>query len=123
MSYATPLHNLDARGEPLGRLMVTICGSTRFRAEIAEANRVLTLAGHLVLAPGVFAHDGDEITDLEKRCLDILHFEKIERSDAVYIVNPGGYIGESTRREIEYARNLNKPITFLVPETDGAVTW
>lgn len=112
MSYLTPhTHDLDNQGPKI----VTICGSTRFRAEIAEANRMLTLAGHMVLAPGVFAHDGDEITDAQKADLDRLHFAKIDLAGSVYVVNPGGYIGESTRREIEYARSLNKPIRYIVP--------
>ena len=52
-------------GEGLASV-VTICGSTRFRDEIAEVNRELTLAGYIVLAPGVFGHDGDEITAADK---------------------------------------------------------
>jgi len=112
MGYLNPhTHNLDGHRP----LVVTICGSTRFRTEMAEANRVLTLAGHIVLAPGVFAHDGDEITEEQKRELDDLHFAKIRMSDGVYIVNVGGYVGESTGREIEYARQLGKLITHLVP--------
>lgn len=111
MSYLNPhTHDLDG-GEPP---VVTICGSTRFRAEIAAANRELTLAGRIVLAPGVFAHDGDQITEEQKTALDDLHLAKIRMSDAVHIVNPGGYIGESTRREIAYARHLCKPMTYLV---------
>lgn len=94
--------------------IVTICGSTRFRAEIANANRVLTLAGYVVLAPGVFAHDGDEITDEQKVALDALHFQKIDLAGWIYVVNPGGYIGESTRREIEYARRAGKGVLALV---------
>lgn len=94
--------------------IVTICGSTRFRAEIAEANRFLTLAGYIVLAPGVFAHDGDEITEAQKEALDELHFRKIDLARWIYVVNPGGYIGESTRREIEYARKIGKGVQTLV---------
>jgi len=94
--------------------IVTICGSTRFRAEIAEANRVLTLAGYIVLAPGVFAHDGDEISDEQKVALDQLHFQKIDLARWIYVVNPGGYIGDSTRREIEYARHTGKGVLALV---------
>ncbi|SNY72925.1 hypothetical protein [Paractinoplanes atraurantiacus] len=101
--------------------VVTICGSTRFRAEIAEANRMLTLAGHLVLAPGVFGHDGDEITEQQKQQLDRLHLAKIDLAGWIYVVNPGGYIGESTRREIDYARRTGKGIVALVDAgVDGA---
>lgn len=99
-------------------LIVTICGSTRFRAEITEANRWLTLAGLIVLAPGVFGHDGDELNDVQKEELDALHLRKIDLAHQVYVVNPGNYVGDSTRAEIEYARKAGKPVSFLV---DGPV--
>ncbi|MFK4091118.1 hypothetical protein ACI2LF_43835 [Kribbella sp. NPDC020789] len=95
--------------------IVTLCGSTRFRREIAAANRELTLAGHLVLAPGVFAHDGDTITDLDKQRLDRLHLLKIDLACWVIVINPGGYIGESTRREIAYATAIGTPVSYLEP--------
>lgn len=111
MGYLNPhTHELDNQGPKI----VTICGSTQFRAEIAEANRMLTLAGHMVFAPGVFAHDGDEITDEQKQELDRLHFKKIDLARWIYVVNPGGYIGESTRREIDYARSVGKGVLALV---------
>jgi dienelactone hydrolase len=94
--------------------IVTICGSTRFRAEMTVANRELTLAGHIVLAPGVFGHDGDEMTEQQKDDLDRLHLQKIDMADEVYVVNPGKYVGQSTRREIEYARRNGKRVTWLV---------
>lgn len=101
--------------------IVTICGSTRFRSEMADANRRLTLAGYVVLAPGVFAHDGDEITEAQKDALDELHFRKIDLADEIYVVNPGGYVGESTRLEISYARRTGKTIRRLIeqPEDGG----
>jgi hypothetical protein len=94
--------------------IATLCGSTRFRTEMAAANRRLTLAGYLVLAPGVFAHDGDEITEQQKAALDALHLRKVDLAELVYVVNPGGYIGESTRREIAYARRHGKRVEALV---------
>lgn len=96
--------------------IVCICGSTRFRAEMADANRQETLAGCIVLAPGVFGHDGDQITAFDKRRLDGLHRDKIRLADEVLIVAPGGYIGESTRAEIEVAKRLGKPIRWYEPE-------
>ncbi|WP_053208300.1 hypothetical protein [Jiangella muralis] len=98
-------------------LVVTICGSTRFRDEIAAATRHATLAGAIVLAPGVFAHAGDEITDQQKERLDRLHLHKIDLSDAIFVVNPGGYIGESTRAEIQYAKHTGKKVDYLVEPT------
>lgn len=110
MSYLNP--HTDNLGEP-STPVVTICGSTRFRAEIAEANRRLTMGGYIVLAPGVFAHDGDEITEAQKAALDRLHLEKIRMAGWVYMINVGGYIGESTRREIAYAESIDKPVQYL----------
>jgi hypothetical protein len=95
--------------------VIVICGSTRFRREIAEANRRLTLGGFIVLAPGVFGHDGDHVTAVQKANLDALHLRKIDLAAEVFVVNPGGYIGESTGREIAYARATGKPISLLVP--------
>jgi len=95
--------------------VVTICGSTRFRDEMATVNADLTRAGYLVLAPGVLAHTGDRMTAEQKVQLDHLHLDKIDLSSGIYVVNPGGYIGESTAKEIEYAVEHGKTVTFLVP--------
>ncbi len=92
--------------------IVCICGSTRFAAEMRAANRELTFAGVIVVAPG----EADEpITDAQKTALDALHLRKIDLADRVLVVNPGGYVGESTSREIAYARAAGKPITFTDP--------
>jgi len=93
--------------------VVCLCGSTRFRAEFVEVNRRLTMAGRIVVAPGVFAHDGDPLTEQEKEGLDALHLRKIDLADFVYVVDPGGYIGDSTRREIAYARSTGKSIGLV----------
>jgi hypothetical protein len=70
------------------------------------------MAGKIVLAPGVFGHSGDPLTDEDKLRLDWLHLAKIDMADEVLVVNPGGYIGESTRREIEYAERTGKPVAY-----------
>ena len=93
--------------------IVCICGSTRFRDEMADANRRLTLAGTVVLAPAVFTHSGDTITEAQKARLDELHLKKIDLADAVFVVDPRGYIGESTSREIAYARSTGKSVFRL----------
>ena len=100
--------------------IVCICGSTRFLDEMAAANRDLTFAGVIVVAPGVFVRAGDHdadrlITDEQKTALDTLHLRKIDLANRVLVVNPGGYIGESTRREIAYAHAIGKPISYTGP--------
>ncbi len=77
-----------------------------------EANRELTVAGIVVLAP---SETDESPTTEQKAVLDGLHLRKIDLADRVLVVNPGGYIGESTRREIDYARATGKPITFTDP--------
>ena len=59
--------------------------------------------------PHFFGHDGDDVSDI-KEMLDDIHKAKIEKSDMIYVVNPDGYVGESTQEEIEWARYLRKTI-------------
>ncbi|MBY6388733.1 hypothetical protein HG717_33190 [Rhodococcus erythropolis] len=92
--------------------IVCICGSARFVDEMREANRDLTFAGVIVVAPG----EADEvISDEQKAVLAALHLRKIDLADRVLVVNPGGYIGESTSREIAYAHAAGKPVSFTNP--------
>ncbi|GAA1512668.1 hypothetical protein [Kribbella lupini] len=96
--------------------VVCVCGSARFVDEMQAANRELTFAGAIVVAPGVFPRADDQlITDEQKAALGELHLRKIDLADRVLIVNPGGYLGESTRREIAYARATGKPVSFTDP--------
>ncbi|WP_432937633.1 hypothetical protein ACQPXM_25485 [Kribbella sp. CA-253562] len=99
--------------------IVCICGSARFVDEMHAANRELTFAGVIVVAPGVFPRADHEaevlITDEQKTALGTLHLRKIDLADRVLVVNPGGYIGESTSREIAYAHATGKPVTFTDP--------
>ena len=98
--------------------IVCLCGSTRFVDEMNAVNRDLTFAGAIVVAPGVFAHSRDadhEVTPEQKEALDALHLRKIDLADRVLVMNPGGYIGESTRREISYARATGTPVSFTDP--------
>ncbi len=76
-------------------------------------NKQLTLSGAVVLSVGVFGHSGDEITEEQKQRLDDVHLQKIRMSDGIFVINKDGYIGESTKREIEYAKSLGKPITYM----------
>lgn len=80
--------------------------------EMRAENRELTFSGVIVVAPC----DADEAPSPEQKAvLDALHLSKIDLADRVLIVNPGGYLGESTRSEIAYAQAAGKPITFTDP--------
>ena len=102
--------------------VITLCGSTKFEAEFAEVNQRLTMEGCVVISLGMFSlpdlPDYDwtvDSSDLKGR-LGGVHFQKIRMADEVYIVDPGGYLGESTRREIAYAESLGKPVRYLSRE-------
>lgn len=92
--------------------IVCLCGSVRFVQEIRAVHRDLTLAGTIVLAPAELERSGDPITDERKAALGALHLAKIDLADRVVVVNPGGYVGESTRREIHYAHETGKPVEY-----------
>ena len=93
--------------------VITLCGSTRFKEDFERVNRELTLAGNIVLSVGCFGHSGDVFTDEQKVMLDEIHKRKIDMSDAIYVINPNGYIGESTRSEIKYANEHGKEVIFM----------
>lgn len=99
--------------------IVCLCGSTRFYQAFQEVNYRLTMSGVIVLSVGFYPHNpqvhGETVgcTPEQKKVLDELHFRKIDLADEVHVLNVGGYIGESTRNEIEYATKLNKPISYL----------
>lgn len=95
--------------------IITLCGSTKFRDEFLEVQKRLTLQGNIVISVGLFGHSGDEeVWDKGiKEMLDDMHLRKIDLADEIYVINPGGYIGESTSREIEYAKRNNKVVNFL----------
>ena len=97
-------------------MVITLCGSTRFKKEILDVARDLTLQGHIVLTPCVFHHmeEDNALTAEDKIRLDNLHREKINMSDAIFVVNVNGYIGESTYGEIDWASRMKKQVFFLV---------
>jgi hypothetical protein len=98
-------------------MKVTICGSLRFEEEINEVHERLGLAGHtpycMVVLPSQKGGNKDWYTPHEKMILDLIHLAKIEESDAIAVVNVGGYIGESTAREIAWARIRGKIVYYL----------
>jgi len=96
--------------------IVCLCGSTRFKDEFIKANFLESMSGKIVLSVGWFSHVDHTIyrpTKEEKQVLDEVYLRKIEMADEVLILNVGGYIGESTGRELAHARMLKKKIRFL----------
>ncbi|MEU1569452.1 hypothetical protein ABZ504_56100 [Streptomyces mirabilis] len=104
-----------------GPKIVVLCGSTRYWQELAEANLYETAAGRIVLAPGCNLKQSHPLwaapaqADRLKQVLDALHRQKIDLADEVLIVNPDGYIGDSTLSEIDYARVCGKPVRYTHP--------
>ena len=97
-------------------MIITVCGSSRFKKEILQVAHDLTIQGNIVFAPFVFHHMEEEKLPLEILIsLDNLHKEKIEMSDAIFVVNVNKYIGESTFSEIDWAQRKKKQVYFLEP--------
>lgn len=97
--------------------VITLCGSTRFKDAFLETQKRLTLDGNIVISVGLFGHSGDDEVWKEgtKEMLDNMHKRKIDMSDGIYVINVGGYIGESTRSEIDYAIRNGKTVEYLEP--------
>lgn len=95
--------------------IVTLCGSTKFKDEFLKTQKELTLKGYIVISVGLFGHSGDNevFSDGVKEMLDDMHKAKIDLADAIFVINVDGYIGESTKNEIEYAKKHNKEIFYL----------
>lgn len=103
--------------------VITLCGSTRFKEQFLEAQKRLTLEGNIVISVGLFGHSGDNEVWAPgtKEMLDNMHKRKIDMADAIYVINVGGYIGSSTKSEIEYALKNGKRVLYL-EEVDRTVS-
>ncbi len=100
--------------------VITLCGSTRFKDLFDEWNMKLTLQGNAVFSCGCwFKQKGEteknlpEVDASIKEMLDNVHKKKISLSDSIFVLNKDGYIGNSTRSEIEYAKSIGKEIEYL----------
>jgi hypothetical protein len=94
--------------------IITICGSLKFKSEMIAVAEKLELQENAVITPIYPTNSNkDAYTDEQVDILDKMHKEKIKISDAIYVVNAGGYIGTSTKSEIEYAKSLGKEILYL----------
>ena len=102
--------------------VVTLCGSTRFREQFMKAQKDLTLQGYIVISVGLYGHAGDQevwenmdegTLTKTKEMLDDMHKRKIDMADEIFVVNVGGYIGDSTKSEIKYAHEHGKAVKYL----------
>jgi hypothetical protein len=108
-----------AEDEKVRPIIVCLCGSTRFMQTFEDTNRAETLKGKIVLSVGCdlrsayFSNMSSDTVERIKETLDELHLRKIDLADEILVLNVSGYIGESTRREIDYARANGKRVRFL----------
>ncbi|MBE6140949.1 MAG: hypothetical protein E7172_05420 [Firmicutes bacterium] len=102
--------------------VITLCGSTKFKDEFLNVQKDLTLKGNIVISVGLFGHSGDnEVWEnmdegtltKTKEMLDDMHKRKIDMADEIFVINVNGYIGESTKSEIEYAKITGKKVNYL----------
>lgn len=102
--------------------IITLCGSTKFKEEFIKVQKDLTLKGNIVISVGLFGHSGDDevwenmdegTLTKTKEMLDDMHKRKIDLSDEIFVINKNGYIGTSTKSEIEYALKTNKKVNYL----------
>lgn len=95
--------------------IITLCGSTKFKDEFIAQQKRLTLEGNIVISVGMFGHSGDnEVwTEGVKEMLDDMHKRKIDLADEIFVIDVSGYIGSSTKSEIEYAVKTGKLVKYL----------
>ncbi len=102
--------------------VITLCGSTRFKDEFMQAQKELSLQGNIVISVGLFGHseDSEVLENMDegtltktKEMLDDMHKRKIDMADEIFVINVGGYIGESTKSEIKYAKETGKLVKYL----------
>ena len=92
--------------------IVTICGSMRFSEEMKKIAFDLELEKEYLVIQCVYNTDNIKLNEDEINLMSKVHFNKIDISDAIYVVNIDGYIGESTRSEIDYAEKTGKRVIY-----------
>jgi len=94
----------------------------KIQGRLPRNTEKLTLEENIVISVGLFGHSGDnEVWEnmdegtltKTKAMLDDMHKRKIDMADEIFVINVGGYIGDSTRSEIEYAIQTGKPVHYL----------
>jgi dCMP deaminase len=112
-SIRTIMRNEFSEG-PLMPIIVCLCGSTKFKLEFEGAASAESLRGKIVIGPSFYTHfDNIDTTPAQGAELNVLHLRKIDLSDEVLVINKGGYIGDSTKNQIDYALGKDKFVRFL----------
>lgn len=93
--------------------IITVCGSLKFKQQTTEITEKLAFAGNCMITP-IELSNPDITTYTKQQILTLksMHKEKIKISDAILVIDINGYIGDSTKKEIEYAQSLNKEIIY-----------
>ena len=95
---------------------VTLCGSRKFYQTMMDIKKQLERGFNIVHMPN-FSYEKEEFesfTEEQFEALHEMHYAKMRQSDYVYIINVGGYFGEDTQREIDYAKEHGIPVKYLV---------
>ncbi len=99
--------------------VITVCGSYKFKKEMTEITEKMALKGNCMLTPIELSRPKKEdYTEEEAKMIDKMHKEKIKLADAILVVDVDGYIGSSTKSEIEYAKSLNKEVLYYTDLRD-----
>ena len=116
LKTADDLYNMLANDKKNKFKVITLCGSTKFKEEFLDAQKKLTLEGNIVISVGLFGHAGDSeaLSENTKTMLDDIHKSKIDMADEIFVINVDGYIGESTKSEIVYAKTTGKKVNYLI---------
>lgn len=94
--------------------IICLCGSSKFKDDFIKVAKEESLKGNIVLTLSHFCKFDNEILSVkELQTLTTVHFQKIILSDEIIVINKDGYIGVSTKKEIEFAKSLGKTIRFL----------
>jgi hypothetical protein len=97
--------------------IICLCGSLRFKGLFEKIEAHFVQENYVVLLPCCMYVDIERkygVADYKNK-VDAIHLRKIDLADEVFIINKDGYIGESTQRELDYAKMQKKVIRFLEP--------
>ncbi len=92
--------------------VITLCGNAKFKEEFLMMQQKLTLEGNIILLP-VFFDKATVIANDKYPMLKDMHIKRIDMSDEIFVINKNGYIGSSTKLEIEYAQKTDKKVNYL----------